>query len=154
ITVAGPVRPRALADAPSRWDLARCQSLTQCSNGLSWLTMLVQGDWRYGPERYGDMIACMAALTGANESAFYHEIGEVARRGCRRCPSDADIFAGAQPALEPFRAFAQHAEQSLLLPVVKLIAQPIEQANFVDREFDQRDGPALSFDRCCRKPRE
>src|SRR5665213_2492198 len=96
----------------------------------------------------------MAALARADQSALGHEIGEVARRGCGRCPGDADIFAGAQPALESLRIFAQHPEQRFLLTVVELIAQAVEQAGLVDQELDERYCAPLRFDGRCREPGE
>ena len=67
----------------------------------------------------------MPALTGADERTPFYQVSQIT--GCRGwgCSGDRAVIARAQTALEPFRAFSEHAKQCLLLAFIDLTAQPI-----------------------------
>src|SRR5260370_40359939 len=79
-------------------------------------------------------------------------MGQVWRRRWGRSSCDGAVLSRWKPASESFRAFAEHAQESLFLAWIKLSLQPVEQLRSVDEEFHQRNGPALGFDGHAGKP--
>jgi hypothetical protein len=51
-------------------------------------------------------------------------------------------------------AFAEHGQERLFLPCIKLSAQSVEQFRFVGQEFHERNREALRFNSDAGKPHE
>lgn len=100
------------------------------------------------------MIPSMLSLSSPNQRAFGRKIHQAARGRRWRCPGDGAVFTGTKPAFESFRAFAQHAQECLLLPLIELTFQPVHQLCLVDQEFNQRDRTMLCLDSDSRKRRQ
>ena len=74
----------------------------------------------------GDVIAGVAAVAGADQGAFAHQVCQVARGGGRRRTGDGDVISSAQAPFEAVRACFQHSEQRFLLAVVQDALQTVE----------------------------
>ena len=99
-------------------------------------------------------IACMLALSCADERALFCQSRQIA--GCRSGGGSGNhaVVACAQAALDSFGAFPKHAKERLLLSLIDLVAQPIQQLCFGDHEFHLRDAPALRFHRYFSEPNQ
>src|SRR5215469_8501210 len=127
---------------------------SKSSSGLSDLAVLIDRNMRDMPQRNIQFVARMAPLPFPDERAFLGEIREVTGGCCWRCARDRAVLAGAHTALKSFRSLFEHPQQCFFLPLVKLPTDAVEQLCLVDKEFDEREGASLSFDRCTREPSE
>src|SRR5271165_204747 len=93
----------------------------------------------------------MSELARSHERTLFRKVHQVAGRCCRRRTGDGAVLAGAKSAFET-RAFFEHAQQRLLLPLVELPFQPVKQLCLLDQKFYECKHPSLCFNRHSTKP--
>src|SRR5271165_4167350 len=93
----------------------------------------------------------MSELARSHERALFRKVHQVAGRCCRRRTGDGAVLAGAKSPFET-RAFFEHAQQRLLLPLVELPFQPVKQLCLLDQKFYECKRPSLCFNRHSTKP--
>src|SRR5664279_4435340 len=103
-------------------------------------------------QRHRKIVTRVSELTRSHERPLLCQVHQIAGSRCRRSPGDRPILAGAKAALESFRAFLEHPQQRLLLPVIELASQLVKQFCFLDQKFYERKRAPLRFNRDSSKP--